>query len=268
MLDPTERTMPPKIDGSCKRDDSSSTSSRSRNSNKNNHKVIRFASSLQHFETLCRDDYTESEVKNTWYSAGEQKVMKSKQNKLVKRMDKGKKPKGDESFRGMENLALNGYQEMMHRKHRCIDSVMDEQERQWKLNVVDWDRIKELAMECSQECIAEALKFGEKDEIEAKKALKKPWLPTDSSHSEGKDSSHSESTDCTDCSDISFTLRRQLSKPSINKSKSRRNSRQTKRMDPPGKTLPLQKTILYVKVTSPYISPNHFKLRTSSTVAA
>ena len=268
MLDPTEKKMIPK-DSSYKQmggSDCSSFSSSGR-------KAVRFASSLQHYETLCRDDYTESEVENSWYSTAEQKQMKINQDKLVKRMDKGKKPKSNESFRGMERLVVDGYQEMMQRKHRCIDSVMDEQERQWKLDIFDWDQMAELAIDSSQECIAQALKLAEEDEVEAKKALKRPWLRSDSSHSESSGSSHSESTDC---SDISFTLRRQLSKPSMSKpssksNKSRRSSRskQTKRMDPPGKTLPMQKTISYIKVTSPYLSPSHFELRSfTSSVAA
>ena len=118
----------------------------------------------QCFEILNIDDYTESEIEDSWWSEDEQRIQKEQRDKIVESIDKGLKSRRGGSFRGLEKLVVEGYVEMTRRRHRCIDAVMDEQERQWNNLTSNLERIAEFSFVNSQKCVMEALQVGQLDE--------------------------------------------------------------------------------------------------------
>ena len=102
----------------------------------------------QCFEILNVDDYTESEIEDSWWSEDEQRIQKEQRDKIVESIDKGLRSRRGGSFRGLEKLVVEGYVEMTHRRHRCIDAVMDEQERQWNNLTSNLERRHACAATC------------------------------------------------------------------------------------------------------------------------
>ena len=89
------------------------------------------------------------ELKRTIPKAQENELL-SKLDKIVESIDKGLKSRRGGSFRGLEKLVVEGYVEMTRRRHRCIDAVMDEQERQWNNLTSNLERIAEFSFVNSQ----------------------------------------------------------------------------------------------------------------------
>eukprot|EP00980_Cylindrotheca_fusiformis_P019465 scaffold6708_cov134-Cylindrotheca_fusiformis.AAC.35 len=135
---------------------------------------IRFAlEQTQIHPVLSRCEYTVEEARGSWFSREEKAKMFVNHDKTVERMESGKRPKKNSSYRGLENFAQSNAIELEKIIHACIDAVMDEQARQWRADILDWDRYASVSKEVSEESLSLALKMAGHDRRQAIKAYKK-----------------------------------------------------------------------------------------------
>lgn len=144
---------------------------------------ITFAVSIKVHEIMTLDDYTEKELRKCWYSIDDKDKMNATKDKTVARIEKGKSPKGSMTYRGLECWTVKGGQELDEQIARAIDAVMDEQDRQWKIEQDDWDRIAVLCHAATADSAVRARKLALQDEIDAKEAWDKEDDLTESLHS-------------------------------------------------------------------------------------
>lgn len=134
------------------------------------HSVIRFAiSDPEYFEIPRMDSYEESERDEIWYSSDELLKIKKNHQRSIKRMEEGGKCSKDSTYRGLELWSMD-------RVHIYIDTVMDEQYRQWdtksETSFEDWEEIAVLCRPITEESTNFALKLAKKDAKEAQKAYR------------------------------------------------------------------------------------------------
>lgn len=118
-------------------------------------------------------DYTEDEAYRSWYSDKEVLKMKERRSKTVERMESGKDPKRDSTYRGLESLSAKGEAELASFIRCCVDAVLDEQERQVFLEVNDAEMIALVSSQNSEECAQKALNRARADAREAKRCYRR-----------------------------------------------------------------------------------------------
>ncbi|CAJ1945114.1 unnamed protein product [Cylindrotheca closterium] len=121
-------------------------------------------------EIANRNDYTPTEVHACWYSAEEKELMYESCETVVDRMEAGKRPKKNTSYRGLENFIEANASQFDDTIHAYIDAVMDEQERQWDNDMFDCELLREVALEVSLYSASLAHKMAAYDVNEARKA--------------------------------------------------------------------------------------------------
>ncbi|CAJ1954219.1 unnamed protein product [Cylindrotheca closterium] len=134
-------------------------------------KRVHFSSKRRSRDIICRDDYTDEELAACWVTQEERERHYKSFEKTVKRMESGKKAKKDDTYRGLEDFL---HTDSIDRTiHDCIDAVMDEQERQWQIsiNVIDWDRFREVSLEVSTQSAKYALVMAQYDAHETCAAI-------------------------------------------------------------------------------------------------
>jgi hypothetical protein len=135
------------------------------------HTRTRFAVLIQvHHIIINRDDYSEEERKNCWYTQDEISKSRARHHKTVQRMEAGLKQRTASPYRGLEAWTKQGHEEMIEIITSCVDAVMDEQVFQWRIEEDDWDRMAHCSMKFSAEGTAAALQLAQKDAREAQKA--------------------------------------------------------------------------------------------------
>ena len=133
---------------------------------------IRFSASVSEHVVPTIDDYSEDEIKKTWYSKADKAIMNKKHDKMVRRYESGKRLKEGMTYRGLDAWTDKGFNKFEAAMDRLIKLVMDEQEDQWLKHANDPDRIAACARSVSKRSIVQALKYAEQDEIEAQEAYK------------------------------------------------------------------------------------------------
>jgi len=134
---------------------------------------VRFDYQTQVETIVCREDYSPSELNACWYSSEEKTSMYEGYEKTVMRMEAGKRPKKNTTYRGLENFSETNSFQLDEIVHDCIDAVMDEQDRQWAENTtdeIDWSCFREMSLQFSLQSSSLAYKMAEYDEREARKA--------------------------------------------------------------------------------------------------
>lgn len=130
--------------------------------------LVSFVHEPQVQTTINCDDYTEEEVNACWYTCEEMSLIHYSNAKVIARMEAGKHPKKNTTYRGLEKFSKSGKDTAVLLVHACIDAVMDEQERQWKEDIVfDWGQFREMSLKVSQQSMSLAYKMAEYDEREA-----------------------------------------------------------------------------------------------------
>jgi hypothetical protein len=205
---------------------------------------VRFTAQITVHDIISRDEYTHDEIERCWWTYDERKRLIKKQIKIVDRLEDGKKEKRSSPYRGLEKVAIAGYQDMIHARNRYVDSVMDEQEKQWLAGMewLDWDRIADLVKDDCSESSEEALVMGRYDERQAQDTYE--CVIASSEHIEDTTETSTEDADelTNDGSNklqrcrSSLPLIRQCSSKKKNKKKKRKSLRRG-RGDPPGKIL-------------------------------
>jgi hypothetical protein len=184
---------------------------------------VSFKSEIHVQSTLNREDYTLEEAGGSWFSAAEKVKMFLYHDKTVQRMESGKRSKKNSSYRGLENFSKANASELEIVIHACVDAVMDEQEKQWKLDVCDWERFAAVSREVSEESLTLSRKMAEHDQRQARKAYKS----MDKEQDQDADSACTERTNSTLTHEMKVKHRKKSTK-SVPQKKKERSSRPPK----------------------------------------
>ena len=126
-------------------------------------------------------EYSSKERGNCWYSSKDKERMMSRHERVVARMEKKKPPKNDDqSYRGLESWTTEGAQHLDEVIALSVNAVMDEQDRQWKVNVDDFDLIAAKSIEVTNDSGRRARIVGMEDQKEAFAVRRLPWLDSSS----------------------------------------------------------------------------------------
>jgi hypothetical protein len=160
--------------------DSSNTSSQSSGPQR----AIRFAPANKVLQIMTLEEYSDKELRRCWYSPEEKEKMNNSKDKIVARLEAGKKPRVDMTYRGLECWTTAGGQELDENIARSVNAIMDEQDRQWAYNDDDWNKISEISAAVTVESSKVARRVAMKDEKEARMAWEdSDDLSVSSSHS-------------------------------------------------------------------------------------
>jgi hypothetical protein len=133
---------------------------------------VRFSPEVYCKATLTRYEYTYTEARSTWLFPDEQASAMERDDKTAQRMESGKKPKKNSTYRGLETIDERYVEEMKGIVDACVRAVMDEQDTQWEEDTFRWDCFAKISRRCSKDSKALALKRANSDEREAKKAYR------------------------------------------------------------------------------------------------
>jgi hypothetical protein len=105
------------------------------------------------------------EIENTWYNAGQFKMIKSITLVLVKMMRKGKVEETDQySFRGLEHRTKKGSEARRDAKERAVDVLFLEVQRQKVKGIADPENLAKLLNQCNAERQQVALQLAKLDQ--------------------------------------------------------------------------------------------------------
>ncbi|CAJ1945113.1 unnamed protein product [Cylindrotheca closterium] len=131
---------------------------------------VSFHPTVDFHHIVNRDDYSSEETNACFYSLEEKELMCESCEMAVNRMEAGKRPKKDTSYRGLENFIEANATQFDDTIHAYIDAVMDEQERQWDNDMFDGELLREVGLGVSLHSASLAHKMAAYDENEARKA--------------------------------------------------------------------------------------------------
>ena len=115
------------------------------------------------------DDISESVVESIWYSAQEYSEIKSSYQLTIFMMESGEKITGDDhTTRGLEYRTQEGAWARYENKRDAYNAVLDEQDRQWKVDKDDFDKLREIYLLHSTKCAQAAVVRALQDEQEIK----------------------------------------------------------------------------------------------------
>jgi hypothetical protein len=136
-------------------------------------KSVRFADENEVFEITHLDDIPEAEVEATWYDAGEYADIKSAYQLTIFMMEAGETLNPlEHTSRGLEYRTQEGAWSRYENKRDAYNAVLDEQDRQWQIDIDDFDEIARIYLSHSKKCSESALARGLHDEQEAMEILK------------------------------------------------------------------------------------------------
>mmetsp|Transcript_21077 Transcript_21077/g.45813 ORF Transcript_21077/g.45813 Transcript_21077/m.45813 type:complete len:178 (-) Transcript_21077:214-747(-) len=132
-------------------------------------KSIVFAESVEIFDVPHLNDTPDEEIYATWYSKEEYSAIKSSYQLTISMMESGGCSAGQEDHtpRGLEYRTQEGAWARYENKRDAYDSVLDEQDRQWKLDADDEEKLREAYVLFSEKCAKKAHKMGVKDQEDA-----------------------------------------------------------------------------------------------------
>ncbi|EEC47486.1 predicted protein [Phaeodactylum tricornutum CCAP 1055/1] len=133
-------------------------------------KSVKFSECNETFEVTHLDDMTNKEVADTWYDAKEYSAIKAGYQYTIFLMEAGEKIPQDDpdnTTRGLEYRTQEGAWARYENKRDAYNAVLDEQDRQWKVDKDDEQRIRKIYLDHSTKCADAAVVRGVKDEREA-----------------------------------------------------------------------------------------------------
>ena len=144
-------------------------------------KSVHFAPAIVHACFIeSHKEFSKKERLRCWYSALEKEKMMSRHEKVVIRMEQGKPPKTTkQTYRGLESWTTVGATLLDNAINTCINSVMDEQDRQWHSNENDFELIAACSLQVTSDSKDRARQVGINDEEAAKAVLSLEWTADD-----------------------------------------------------------------------------------------
>lgn len=138
-------------------------------------KRVRFVETVQKRPSLHIDDYSDSEIRQSWYSAKEVSVMKKEGIMTLKKIDRiyrmtGTIVLGSDSvtLRGLEAKEKLGHLEKKANKLTGLCAVINEQAQQRQNGIFDDEAIGRAYELATQHCLEKAFKLAKQDAIEAR----------------------------------------------------------------------------------------------------
>ena len=128
--------------------DSDSLISISRHLQKEQRKV-HFDKFLWEHDVLSLDDYSDKEVRRCWYTKLDRNKMELQRTNVLLRMQTDQPETADCPYRGLTHCTPEGEATMFANISACVNSVCDEQDRQWASGLDNVERLGEASLRCS-----------------------------------------------------------------------------------------------------------------------
>jgi hypothetical protein len=118
------------------------------------------------------DDMSDEQIAATWYAAKEYSEIKSAYQMTIFMMEAGENITGDEhTSRGLEYRTQEGAWARYENKRDAYNAVLDEQDRQWKVDKDDHEKIRQIYLKHSTKCANAAVVRALQDERDIKQYL-------------------------------------------------------------------------------------------------
>lgn len=135
-------------------------------------KNIRFADKNEVCPIQHLDDMSDEEVFAIWYTSREYSEIKQAYQLTIFMMESGETITGDEhTSRGLEYRTQEGAWARYENKRDAYNAVLDEQDRQWKVDKDDYDKIRQIYLKHSTKCANAAIVRALQDERDIKDYL-------------------------------------------------------------------------------------------------
>lgn len=132
-------------------------------------KSVRFSDRNKTFPVPHLNNISDEEVAEIWYDAKEYSDIKSAYQMTIFMMENGElKEDDDHTGRGLEYRTQQGAWARYENKRDAYNAVLDEQDRQWKVDKDDHDAISRVYLKHSTKCAVAAAGRGEADAKEAR----------------------------------------------------------------------------------------------------
>lgn len=132
-------------------------------------KSVKFLPNVLVYRTTHINDFTEDEIRNTWYNDREMKVIVSECVKIIASMKGQEEPyvSTTHCLRGLECVTPEGQKRRSSIRFCAIDAVLEEQDAQWERGEKDANRISDNYSIYSKPSQTQASLIGLEDEKEA-----------------------------------------------------------------------------------------------------
>jgi len=200
-------------------------------------KHIQFADENHVRDIPHLDEVPEEEIEATWYSAKEYSEIKQSYQSTIFMMESGEKIADDQTTRGLEYRTQEGAWARYENKRDAYNAVLDEQDRQWKVDQDDFEKLREIYLEHSTKCAQAAVVRALQDEKDIKdyiadlkkKSKKKKKKIIVVKKKKSKSSSDDESADSDGNATDTSTKSNKSSKKSVSKKKAKQITAKLKR---------------------------------------
>lgn len=130
---------------------------------------VRFAETIKEHEIQSLNNYTNSELRSSWYSSKEKKAMSARREKMLAQLESGKRCNEDKTtYRGLECWTTEGAEELSDNINLVIQVVLQEQERQLASGLkLDAKLIAATSQAVTGLSLQRALQLAQTDESEA-----------------------------------------------------------------------------------------------------
>jgi hypothetical protein len=136
-------------------------------------KGVRFSDKNEVFPIQHLDDMTDEEVYAIWYTSREYSEIKQAYQVTIFMMESGEEVSGDEhTSRGLEYRTQEGAWARYENKRDAYNAVLDEQDRQWKVDKDDYDKIRQIYLKHSTKCANAAIVRALQDERDIQDYMK------------------------------------------------------------------------------------------------
>jgi hypothetical protein len=135
-------------------------------------KSLKFADANEVFHVDHLDDIDDEQILATWYNANEYSQIKSSYQTTIFMMETGENMLDDHTSRGLEYRTQDGAWARYEKKRDAYNAVLDEQDRQWKVDRDDDEKIRMIYLEHSSKCGDAAHMRAVEDEKVARKHLR------------------------------------------------------------------------------------------------
>lgn len=135
-------------------------------------KSLRWADKHEVHKIHHIDDMSDEQVAATWYGSKEYSEIKSAYQMTIFMMESGETITGDEhTSRGLEYRTQEGAWARYENKRDAYNAVLDEQDRQWKVDKDDHEKIRQIYLKHSTKCANAAVVRALQDERDIKQYL-------------------------------------------------------------------------------------------------
>ena len=132
-------------------------------------KGVKFAEKNEICPIQHLDDMSDEEVFAIWYTSKEYSEIKQAYQVTIFMMESGETITGDEhTSRGLEYRTQEGAWARYENKRDAYNAVLDEQDRQWKVDKDDYEKIRQIYLKHSTKCANAAIVRALQDERDIK----------------------------------------------------------------------------------------------------